>query len=81
MQTKVTKLYNYSGKTGPKIDSKETEVLRINHKSNNKIPITGQHKYTKTLCNEKSETCKRTAVKINDGNLLTKDSERRKNVA
>ena len=42
MQTKVTKLNNFAGKTGLKINSKKTEVLRINSKSNNNITITGQ---------------------------------------
>ena len=42
MQTTVTKLNNYAGKTGLKINSKKTEVLRINSKCNNNITIAGQ---------------------------------------
>ena len=42
MQTKVSKLNNYARKTGLKINSKKTEVLRINSKSNSNITIAGQ---------------------------------------
>ena len=42
MQIKVTKLNNFARKTGLKINSKKTEVLRINSKSNNNITIAGQ---------------------------------------
>ena len=42
MQTKVTELNNYARNSGPKINSKKTEVLRINSKSNNNMIIAGQ---------------------------------------
>ena len=42
MQTKVTDLNNYARNSGLKINSKKTEMLRINSKSNNNMIIAGQ---------------------------------------
>ena len=42
MQTKLTKLNNCARKTGLKINSKKTEILRTNSKSNNNVTIAGQ---------------------------------------
>ena len=39
MQTKVDNVYTYAAKTGLKINSKKTEVLRINSKVNTRITI------------------------------------------
>ena len=39
MQTKVTKLHDYAAKAGLKVNTKKTEVLRINAKSNNRTSI------------------------------------------
>ena len=51
MQTKATKLNEYASMTGLKINTKKTEVLRINSRSNNRIEISGMqlnkvNKYT-----------------------------------
>ena len=42
MQTKTSKLHRYASKTGLKINTKKTEVLRINSKSSTRIDIAGR---------------------------------------
>ena len=41
MQSKVSKLNEFAAKTGLKINTKKTEVLRLNRKSNSRIVIDG----------------------------------------
>ena len=43
MQTKVTKMNQFSSKTELEINKKKTEVLRISSKSNNRNQIEDQH--------------------------------------
>ncbi|XP_072025116.1 uncharacterized protein [Amphiura filiformis] len=42
MQDKATKLCEFAARTGLKINTKKTEVLRINSKSNTRIVLAGQ---------------------------------------